>query len=175
MGRYFFVDGVRHYREPKTKIELENVEYSSILLNALSSWALKIIENVKFYSPEVYERHRQQIEHYFRFTNGLLIDPISDKAEFSARQINDTPTKDQVLLLNELGVFDIPSIKNLTTENKGKLFARLLNRNEKNVTECIRNCDPKGNRQAADNPYIYANKVSSINQLLASLGFFTKL
>jgi len=83
-------------------------------------------------------------------------------------------TKDQILLLSELGVFDLPSIKNLTAENRGKLFARLLNRNEKNVTEYIRNCNPNGNKQAEDNPYIYENKVASIEQLLKEVGFIKK-
>lgn len=93
----------------------------------------------------------------------------------SKQPTKDMPTKDQVLLLHELGIFDLPAIQNLTIENKGVLFARLLNRNEKNVTECIRNCDPKGHKQSEDNPYIYENKVASIRQLLTKIGFLKKM
>ncbi|GAB4012863.1 hypothetical protein GCM10028808_30370 [Spirosoma migulaei] len=102
------------------------------------------------------------------------VDQEIDTIRFDNKKIKETYTKDQILLLNELGVFDLPAIKRITTENKGRLFALLLNRNEKNVTEYIRNCDFKGNKQAEDNPYTYENKVAAIKQLLIEVGFFKK-
>ena len=107
----------------------------------------------------------------------ILAEPTSDSKvlqsnDFVTKKSKETPTKDQVLLLHLLGILDMPNIKKLTTENKGILFARLLNRHEKNVTECIRNCDPMGNKHNEDNPYFYENKVNTANQLLKDVKFF---
>lgn len=110
----------------------------------------------------------------------ILSESVPNSKELSPNEYvvdkpKDTPTKDQILLIHLLGILDIPSIKNLTTEKKGQLFGRLLNRNEKNVTEYIRNCDPNGNKQAEDNPYTYENKVDAATQLLKDIGFLGKL
>ena len=148
----------------------------------LNSWIYIILRNVEIFAPEchaeyksnlrnrnpVYDEWGDEIYNSFPFQNSYV-------TEHEGKNLKETPTKNQILLLHKLGVFDAQAIKNLTTENKGKLFAWLLNRNEKNVTECIRNCDPNGNKQAVDNPYIYENKVAAVNQLLKDVGYFTKL
>jgi hypothetical protein len=46
--------------------------------------------------------------------------------------------KQQILLVHKLGILDLPTIKNLTTQNQGKLFAKLFGRNEKNTEDYIR-------------------------------------
>lgn len=51
----------------------------------------------------------------------------------------DTLThKQQILLLNYLGVFDNEKIKGLSNENKGLLFGALLNRHDRNTENYIR-------------------------------------
>jgi hypothetical protein len=55
--------------------------------------------------------------------------------QVSARQMSH---KQQILLLMKLGVFDLPIVSKLSTQNQGKLFSRLLSRNEKNTEDYIR-------------------------------------
>ena len=78
--------------------------------------------------------------------------------------------KAQIMLLYELGVFELEQIKNLTTEKKGKLFSMLLNRNEKNSTEYIRNINPDGNKNTDLNPYNIAKQVNAVKELLKEIG-----
>ena len=135
-----------------------------------------MLDSIRHFMPDEYKKHSPEWSKYIKcvdMTSPTDQEPNSEEPD--VKNSKETFTKDQILLLNELGVFDIPAIKDLTTENKGKLFARLLNRNEKNVMECIRNCDPSGNKHAEDNPYIYENKVSAVNELLAIIGFSKKL
>lgn len=48
-------------------------------------------------------------------------------------------TKQQILLLHKLGIFDLEQIQSLTEQKRGILFGNLLNRNEKNAEDTIRN------------------------------------
>jgi hypothetical protein len=48
-------------------------------------------------------------------------------------------TKQQILLLQTLGIFDLPQICSLTEKKRGILFGNLLNRHEKNAEDTIRN------------------------------------
>ena len=168
------------YKTREERILDENGSLCGSIDKLVRQWIYILRKNVKTFAPELYKEHSYTLDR-------LL--PVYDKegdeiehpngqpqpTEPEVKNSKDFPTKDQILLLHELGIFDIPAIKILTMENKGKLFARLLNRNEKNVTEYIRNCDPNANKQAEDNPYIYENKVAAVNQLLKDVGYFIKL
>lgn len=78
--------------------------------------------------------------------------------------------KAQIMLLNELGVFKLSEIANLTNEKRGKLFSLLLNRNEKNTTEYIRNINPTGNKNTELNPYNIPRQVDCVKKILIEIG-----
>ena len=158
----------------------ENGLFCSSIANLVSRWIYVIKKHVKTFAPELYQQNSYALDRLLPVYDeeGEEIEhpeTAEQSAQPDEKSEKETPTKDQILLLHKLGILDLPAIKDLTTENKGKLFARLLNRNVKNVTECIRTCHPTGHKQAADNPYIYENKVNAVNQLLTDVGFFTKL
>jgi hypothetical protein len=46
--------------------------------------------------------------------------------------------KQQLLLMQKLGILDLPVISGLSMQNQGKLLARLLGKNEKNTEDLIR-------------------------------------
>lgn len=78
--------------------------------------------------------------------------------------------KQQILFLEKLGFFDLPTLKNLTTINKGKLLSYLLNRSEKNSTDYIRNLDvPKG-RVKKDANFVKTEKnIQHVNTVMQTL------
>ena len=47
--------------------------------------------------------------------------------------------KQDVLLLHRIGFFELEPVKNLTTQNQGRLVGRLFGKNEKNAEDLIRN------------------------------------
>ncbi|MDB5244076.1 MAG: hypothetical protein JWP57_4702 [Spirosoma sp.] len=168
------------YKTREERILNENGFLCGSIDDLVRRWMHIIRKNVKTFAPELYKEHSYTLDRLLPVYDeqGDEIEHLNEQPQLTepgVKNPKETPTKDQILLLNELGVFNLPAIKALTTENKGKLFAWLLNRNEKNVTECIRNCDPKHYQQAKDNPYIYENKVITVNQLLESVGFLKKL
>jgi hypothetical protein len=71
---------------------------------------------------------------YEKDENDIII-----KKERGGKKKTALTHKQFILLLYQLGVFDVPSIKQLTFSAKGKLFSTLLNLDEKNTTEYIRN------------------------------------
>jgi hypothetical protein len=103
---------------------------------------------------------RTMIEIYFKdIARGVAIAFILPKLKTELRSLEDQPsiskaeieeldihkekdkltTKQQILLLHILGIFDLPHIQSLTEQKRGILFGYLLNRNEKNTEDTIRN------------------------------------
>ena len=74
--------------------------------------------------------------------------------------------KQQILLLKQLGFFELPIFQKLTTKQKGKLVSHLINRTEKDSLELIRGMNGKTVK-----PYIIKTKVNTetVNKLLSEL------
>lgn len=75
--------------------------------------------------------------------------------------------KQQILLLNQLGFFELPFYNNLSTINKGKLVSNLLNRTEKDSLEIVRGLKGKPDDKYKTNTH--SNK-ETVNKLLKDLG-----
>ena len=91
------------------------------------------------------------------------------KGKFSIPVKQMLRSKEQIMLLNEIGFFELDFVKNLTTESKGRLFSKLLNRNWKNITEYIRYCDPDGHKSMEDNPYRHSTYLAKIQKFIEEL------
>ena len=80
-------------------------------------------------------------------------------------------SKQQIALLNQLGVFDLEIFEQLSAINKGKLFSYILNRDEKNITEYIRNRDMPKNNVSMDAYFVNTpENLKKINELLTEVG-----
>ena len=77
-------------------------------------------------------------------TARLAVDEIEEDG------LGKSTHKQQILLLERLGFFELPTVQQLTAQNKGKLLSQLLNRSEKNSTEYIRNLSVPKNMVAKD-------------------------
>lgn len=73
----------------------------------------------------------------------LTDQPQLGKAEIEAldthKEKDKLTTKQQIFLLEKLGIFESPNVQSLTEQKRGVLFGHLLNRNEKNTEDTIRN------------------------------------
>lgn len=79
--------------------------------------------------------------------------------------------KQQILLLNKLGVFDLPILGNLTMENKGKLFSHIINRDEKNSLEYIRNLGRSKSQVSMEKYFVNTEvNVNRVNAILKEVG-----
>ncbi len=76
--------------------------------------------------------------------------------------------KQQILLLEELGFFELKTLQNLTNVKIGFLLSNLLNRNEKNSLD---NYGNRHNRSGVKNPV----NVKKIDELLKEIGIAKKL
>lgn len=84
---------------------------------------------------------------------------------------NSLSHKQQILLLEKLGVFEIAEIKKLTGLQKGKLFSILLNRNEKNTTDYIRNKDVRKGLVSMDKDFVKSDSnVKRVSEILKEIG-----
>ena len=98
-----------------------------------------------------------------------IVTPISAVSEEAENANGRTMShKQQILLLQKLGVFDLPKIRELTMQNQGKLFAKLLNKNEKNTEDYIRYRNGKNTdkKYSLDGPAVQ----KEVNELLKDLG-----
>jgi len=114
----------------------------------------------------------ETIEHFI--ANRTARPPFSEGNAKSIHVSKNLPEKlshkQQTLLLEHLGFFDLPKFTNLTTEKKGILLSYLLNRNEKNSTEYFRNFF--GVKNVPKNMISKTKKnKEKVNELLSSLGF----
>jgi hypothetical protein len=75
--------------------------------------------------------------------------------------------KQQILLLKQIGFFELPFCDKLTTANKGKLVSNLLNRTEKDSVEIVRGLQGKPDEKYNTNTN--RNK-ETVNKLLTELG-----
>lgn len=79
--------------------------------------------------------------------------------------------KQQILLLEKLGVFEIPEIKKLTGLQIGKLFSYLLNRDEKNTNTYLRNKGLEKKQVSMDKDFVKSDKnVKRVNEILKEIG-----
>lgn len=138
------------YIENELKIQIDFVLiYENIETTVKSEVCNRLIEMQIAYSREI-------VEYIDRLTTNT---PDSPKDKLAHKQ--------QILLLKQLGFFDIPLIKNLTTVKKGKLISHLLNKNEKESLEIVRGLMGKPDKKY-DTKTI--NNIEVINNLLNELG-----
>lgn len=101
--------------------------------------------------------------------NLLKAEPTTDTLNIEVKGITHAQ---QILLLDELGFFELEMVKNLTEQKKGLLVSQLLNRNPKNTEEMIRN------KQGADkeSKYFIKNKrnIEIINQIISKVNSIKK-
>lgn len=81
---------------------------------------------------------------------------------------NGLSHKQQVLFLFQIGFFDLPQIKNLSIQDKGKIVSTITNKDEKNSSDYIRyfngkNIEPKFNCKTPKN-------IEAVNLILKELG-----
>ena len=77
--------------------------------------------------------------------------------------------KQQILLLKQLGVFELDFFNHLNETQKGVLFSYIVNRDEKNTEDNIRYV--KGSRTSEDTKKIFTKKnVDAVNELLEKVG-----
>lgn len=153
-------------------IEYDNVSFTANICQALHSWGEKIADYIKIYSTDLFKEHREEIEFYL---NGGKITPTSTDQKPEPTEptgpgakgpLKNLPPK--ILLLHELGFFDLPKVKVLDWEAKGKLISALCGGNADNATDYIRACDPD-KLARNDNPYRNPKNIQAAKELLALL------
>jgi hypothetical protein len=91
--------------------------------------------------------------------------------EDSKKEKDKLTHKQQVILLERLGVFQSELLNSLTIEQKGKLFSHLLNRDEKNTTEYIRNLNMPKKSVSKDVYFVKTDEnIKKVSQLVKELG-----
>lgn len=85
-------------------------------------------------------------------------------------EINRLVHKEQIVLLNELGFFELDKVKNLTPPVKGKLVGKLLNRSVKNSELCIGAMNPSKPMNSENNPYRIPKYLEGIKSFFAEVG-----
>lgn len=79
--------------------------------------------------------------------------------------------KQQILLLENLGFFEIPLVKQLTETQKGKVFGYLLNRNHKNTEDAIRYRNMNKNQVPKDSNFVRTEKnLNRVSEILKEVG-----
>ena len=76
--------------------------------------------------------------------------------------------KQQILLLFNLGFFDLPKIKELSIQKKGKIISAIINRDEKNASDYIRYFNGKNieSKYECKTP----TNILAVNQILKEVG-----
>lgn len=87
---------------------------------------------------------------------------------------NRTSFKTQILILKELGVFNLPSIQDLTLEKRGEFFSRLLNRSFDNAKDYIGNIYDKKGEAGNKSPYNIQSKKQA-KEILSLIGISSNL
>ena len=88
---------------------------------------------------------------------------------------SDLALKQQVLLLERLGIFELPIVKQLTETQKGKVFGYLLNRNHKNTEDAIRYRNMNKNQVPKDSNFVRTEKnLNRVSEILKEVGLDKK-
>lgn len=108
----------------------------------------------------------------------VLIDWIKEKKnklEETPKEETEKPTKDkltnkqQILLLNQLGFFDLDFFNDLNETQKGVLVSHIVNRDEKNSEDNVRYV--RGKKTKEETRKIFTEKnIKTVNELLEKIG-----
>lgn len=97
--------------------EVDNNFIKHNFINALRSWAKKITDYVSMYAPEVYEKHREQVENYFRHGKPKKTKPPTPTDPTSTTQ-HEPNQPDQPESKEELSATQKPSSHVATSANQ---------------------------------------------------------
>lgn len=96
-------------------------------------------------------------------------EPLPETIQTNSK--NNLSHKQQILLLEKLGVFEIPEIKKLTGLQIGKLFSYLLNRDEKNTNTYFRNRSLDKKQVSMDKDFVKTDtNVKRVSEILKEIG-----
>lgn len=114
-----FLDSLHLQLQPIKEYE-DAIAYFSLKLNIYQNFWKEFLES---------------LDHEFALESG--INTINEVLHIPKQK--ETTTKQQVLLLHTLGIFNLPEFGKITVQQQGILFGFLLNRNAKNTEDTIRN------------------------------------
>jgi hypothetical protein len=129
--------------------------------------------NPTFYSIGV-EINESSLEKY-RSAYGIFRKLIEEPEKNSTGRMIELTSKAKIVVLKELGVFELEKIKEMTLEDKGRLFSELLNFDFENAKDYIGNIYTKKGNGGKKNPY-NADSLKKANDLftLVNLPTITK-
>ena len=123
-------------------------------------WPNKVLLNQTFFD-----------ETFIRLSDAAVSGNIYLSQKFEKQLTN----KQQILLMTELGFFELPAISKLNDLQKGNLFGHLLNRSVDNTENYIRYRNSKTKGLIQDSFFIYDSKnIARINEILIGVGIIKK-
>lgn len=125
-----------------------------ILINYVKNFATKRNYNIDDFNYNTIEKANK--------------DKLGDESK--SEPIKGLTHKQQILMLQKLGVFELEHIKTLNTTEIGKLIAYILNRDVKNTTEYYRNLNVPKNMVSKDAYFVMTTKnLRAVDEVLKEL------
>jgi len=165
---------LKEYNTPKEKLNF----LKEVLQNIIEYRIETKQEIDETYSPEEQVNSMYpvllSIEQLEKEVDSLILDYEKindlkpDETDLKKLKEDNLSHKQQILLLFNLGFFDLPKIKELSIQKKGRIISAIINRDEKNASDYIRYFNGKNieSKYECKTP----TNLKAVNQILKEVG-----